>query len=149
MTTFPRMEATLERIKHVSRRFNINMQPPAENLAIERLKRECSRRFAFQVPERYCHLLRLTDGVEWNGARFFAAGHPGRTFPTVIEETMTHQPWLPRLILGNMEDQYFCFDQGTNEYQVYAVGYNKPYRRFKEFDELFAYAFEGRWPEEI
>jgi len=149
MSTSPKMEATLERITEVCKMFNRDMQPAADDLVIERLQRECARRLKLQVPERYCDLLRLTDGVEWNGARFFAAGHPARTFPTVIEETITHRPWLPKLILGNMEDRYFCFDLETNKYQVYDLGYHKPCRCFNEFDELFAYAFEGRWPEGI
>ena len=148
-----RMEDTLERIRESHRAFCSHMQAPAPDAAIERLQRESARRFGLRVPERYCHLLRLADGVEWNSARFYGTqslayvDHPERVLPGVLEKTDEWWPRRHKLVLGAIEDQCFFYDANLSEYQAYIVGDGEPYRRFKEFDALFDYALEGRWPE--
>lgn len=153
MTTIPRMEVILDRVRRSRERYNGRMQPPADDAMIAKLQADCRARFGLRIPERYCHLLRITDALNWNGVYFHGtarrpyADHPDMTLGGLLEETTEWWHWQQKLILGNIEDQYFFYDQEADEYQVYRVSDNKPYRRFKEFDELFAHAFDGRFPE--
>lgn len=153
MSNTHRMEDTLERVRQARQTFKSGMQPSANEAAIKHLQSECETRFGMRVPERYCHLLRLADGVEWCSARFFGTesrayvDHPDRILPSMLEKSVEQWQWLRKLVIGAIEDQYFCYDQNADEYQAYIVSDSHPYRRFKEFDELFAYAFEDRWPD--
>jgi len=144
----PTVEQTFERIRQVRTRFKLSLQPPADDAAIDRVQGECQSRFGLSIPTRYVHLLRIADGVEDNGARFYGSmrrtftEHPDRGIPGILDETATWWHRWKQLMLGNIEDQLFCYDHSTDEYHVWNVSGNEPYRRFKEFDELFAYAFD-------
>jgi hypothetical protein len=144
----PTVEQIVERVREVSVKFKQYLQPPADDAAIDELQRESKLRFALSVPARYVHLLRIADGVEWNGARFYACARrpfvdfPDVGIPGVLEKTASCWHYRKQLMLGNIEGQHFWYDHNVDEYHVWYVSDNKPCNRFKTFDELFAFAFD-------
>lgn len=152
MSNTTRLEVAFEQLKSIFSVRKRMMQPGSTLEEIRDLQQQCMREFGWPVPDRYLDLLRLANGLNWNGAYFYGtrdrpyADIPDLTLSGIPEQTAQHRYWLPGLVLGQIEDQYFCYNSVARQYQAYVVGDGQPYQSFAEFDELFSYAFESRWP---
>ena len=122
------------------------IQPPADLTSLKDLQDIALEKYAIDIPKDLHQFLCITDGIEWNGAVFYAALSGECSLTTISEMIFSYQQ-IPNLLpVGHIEDQYFYYNHKTATYEAYRVGDRIPYLSFASFTELFEHAMVGRVP---
>lgn len=114
-----------------------NIQAPASEPEIERATAEFEAEFGYALPDAYLDLMRLTNGLERNGASIAAISPIGRTVQTIAEANREMRALLERhaIFFGAIDDTYLIFDQETGTFSnIEAAGG----RSFDDFDSCEA-----------
>jgi hypothetical protein len=108
----------------------VYLQAPATEAAIESMQSDARRDLGEAVPESYVRLLRLTNGVQINGAYFKKAEH------LVLENLDVPRPEI--IVLGNSGNvEEYVFDRRDRRFHIINMGYpDEQLESFATFEEL-------------
>jgi hypothetical protein len=110
----------------------VYVQPAADEGAIRQMQEAARRNLGEPVPDEYAALLRVTNGVQVNGAYFKSAEH------LVPENLDVHRPEI--IVLGtegNMAE--FVFDRRDRRFHTINMGSpDERFASFGSFAELMA-----------
>jgi Gamma-glutamyl cyclotransferase, AIG2-like len=116
----------------------VYLRPGAGETAILNLQRDARTRLGEQVPESFVRLLRLTNGVQINGAFFKEAEN------LVLENLDVPRPNV--IVLGNAGnvDEY-VFDTREHDFHIVTLGSaNERMASFRTFEELLLRVFRDQ-----
>jgi hypothetical protein len=105
----------------------VYLQPAASELAISRMQLSAKQELGEPVPPEYEKLLRITNGVQINGA-YFKDAH------TLVDDNLDLE--LPEVIvLGNEGNVvHFVFDRRDRHFHT--IGFASPGERFESYDSF-------------
>jgi hypothetical protein len=107
----------------------VYLRPKASEAAIRRMQTAAKRNLSELVPDAYVALLRITNGVQINGAFFKEAEN------LVPENLDINHPDI--IVLGNEGNvAYYVFDKRDRRFHTINLGF--PDERFESYD-----SFEG------
>jgi hypothetical protein len=114
----------------------VYLQAAATETAIESLQSDARRDLGEAVPQSYVRLLRLTNGVQINGAYFKKAEH------LVLENLDVPRP--ETIVLGNSGNVVeYVFDRRDRGFHIINMGYpDEQLESFATFEELLQRVFE-------
>ena len=116
----------------------VYLRPGAGDTAILNLQRDARTRLGAQVPESFVRLLRLTNGVQINGAFFKEAEN------LVLENLDVPRPDV--IVLGNAGnvDEY-VFDTRDRHFHIVTFGFeDERLASFRTFEELLVRVFKSQ-----
>ena len=121
--------ATLTRLG-ADPRSGIHLEPKATDASIRQMQVAAKRDLGEQVPERYAALLRITDGVQINGAYFKSAEY-------LVPENLD----VPRqdiIVLGTEGNvAEYVFDKRDRCFHIINMGFpDEKFASFDTFEEL-------------
>lgn len=99
------------------------------------------------IPPGYDALLRLSDGLVWNGMCLYGTAalvrdYGGQEFPNIIEANSRLKRRRPdlgnRLVLGDMDDDLFVFDPADGHYRVLDRMGMDEMEDYADFDGMFS-----------
>jgi hypothetical protein len=103
----------------------VHLQPPAHGRSIRRMQDEARKELGELVPDEYIALLKVTDGVQINGAYFKSAEN-------LVPENLD-VPRVEIIVLGNAgNNSEFVFDRRDRRFHTINMGFAD--ERFASFD---------------
>jgi hypothetical protein len=84
----------LERVGQEQRRYGSALQPPSTEQQVQRVIERARVELGAELPVEYLDLLRLTNGLDWNGVVLYGTetlaivGHADRTIAGVIDANL-------------------------------------------------------------
>ncbi len=133
-------------------RFGEQLQPPCSPRHLKDLQSSSNNALGHAVPEGYLDLLRLADGLDWNGLQIYASrrspivGYPDRIIEGFVEGNLAYRDFEPFngfLIFAGDGVALYVYDITRNEYQaITAVGLTL-LETAPSFESLIAKAIQG------
>jgi hypothetical protein len=108
----------------------VHLHPPATEATIKAMQKAARRDLGEPVPKAFTKLLRMTNGLQINGAYFESAEH------LVLDNIDLSRPEI--ILLGNAGnvDQY-VYDKRDRKFHTIHMGFpNERYASFDTFEEL-------------
>ncbi len=120
---------TLQRIGS-QRALGVFLRPPASAAAIRQMQADAQEAWGEPVLEEYLVLLRITNGVQINGAYFKEAEN------LVLENRDVFDPQI--IVLGNSGSvDWYVFDRQDRQFHITTMGSpNDRFDTFRSFAEL-------------
>ena len=119
---------TLKRLGS-QRAIGVYLRPPASAAAIRQMQADAQEAWGEPVPEEYLVLLRITNGVQINGAYFKEAAN------LVPENKDVFDPQV--MVLGNSGSvDWYLFDRQDRQFHITTMG--SPNDRFGSFQTFAA-----------
>lgn len=116
----------------------VHVKKAADDKAIQRMQASAYRDLGEQVPEEYVALLRVSNGVQINGAYFKSAEH------LVLENLDVLQPEI--ILLGNEGNVAdYVFDRRDRRFHIINMGSpDDKFESFNSFVELLAAVLQSQ-----
>lgn len=128
-------------------------QPPCSEQQIERLREQSRTELGDEVPEPYLDFLRLTNGLDWNGAQFFAAettqigGHRPGTIEGFVPANLGYrdvEEMRNFLVLGSSGMDTYVYDKKNRDYRVQDSVSMDTYETYADFGSLMTEVLRSR-----
>jgi len=110
----------IEKMYEEDREFNQFIPPPATEDEIAQLKKDFQAEFSFPLPEFYCDILRITNGLNFNGLTIWPTRAYGPIPFSLIEENRDSHlnGWDEYLYFANLDADRYVYNLETKEYQL-------------------------------
>jgi hypothetical protein len=145
------LEAVLRRVTVNKASRGYLMQPPCKPGELETLRYELKQRFRMDVPRGYEDLLRITNGIDFNGTLIFAAkttphvNRPGKVIEGLIEANDIRRENADQLLIfGESGMEMYAYNLQTDTWGIVDEVSLDLYERFNSFDDLIATALRKR-----
>lgn len=147
------MRKILEKIKQLKLGCGRHMQPACEESVIPKLQSSAKQKLHVELPNSYLDFLRHTNGLDWNGAVFFAATNipyvdkPQMSFESIVDANirLREVPANSRfLIFGEGGMDMYVQDLSTGRFHIVDHISTDVY---ESFDDLLRGVFKALLPE--
>jgi hypothetical protein len=128
-------------------------QPPCSGQQIERLREQARTELGDEVPEAYLGFLRLTNGLDWNGANFFATettqtrGHRPGTIEGLVPANLGYrdvEDMRDFLVFGSSGMELYVYDKKNRDYRIQDSVSMDTYETYADFDSLVTEVLRSR-----
>ena len=135
----------LVRVSQLTSAYGGAMQPPCPKAEIDELARRMADQLRARVPAPYADLLRLHNGIDWNGLCVYAStdvpivGYNDRVIMGCVEANLLRRDvpmWQEFLALAGTGDEDFCLELKTGHYLSLDAVTLDMIRSFQSFDEM-------------
>ena len=135
----------LEQIQVKLQKRQIVPQPPCSEQQIARLCEQALTELGDELPAAYLELLRLSNGLDWNGLHFFAAettqtrGHRTGVIEGFVPANLGYrdvEELRDFLIFGVSGMEIYVYDKKNRDYRVLDSVSLDTYESYADFDSL-------------
>jgi hypothetical protein len=113
-------------------RSGVHLEPGCTEDALRKLQSDARQHLGLEVPASYLRMLRLTDGVQINGASFKKAEH------LVLENLDVPRPEI--IVLGSSGNvAEYVFDKRDGRFHTINMGFpDERFASFQTFEEMLS-----------
>jgi hypothetical protein len=125
------LQQLLDKVAQWQRQWDQDPQPACGADAIEALRKRAKSELGADVPEDYLSLLRIANGVDWNGLSIYAAektpiagrkerGKEERFIFGFVDQNLHWREYAPAknyLVFGESGDSTYLYNTAKSEYQ--------------------------------
>lgn len=125
---------------------------PCDSAAIERARREFRRALGVDLPDAYCRVLAVADGVDHNGLTLWPVQHHALPFrQTLIEANLDLRDSFDEdyAYLAQLDEELYVYDSRTHEYLAIEFVGRPVWAKFASAEEMLAFALERAWGEHL
>ena len=134
---------------------SFELHPPATEAEIDDLRRQAVRSLGAELPEAYLDLLRLADGVQFDGVIVYAShrapdADPHAAPPSLVEANLSLREadvFGDYVVFGGADDLLLALHRPTGEYQALDPFGLDADEAFDSFNALVLWAYGKRLPE--
>lgn len=148
-------EALLDEFIAHRRRQGYDLQPPATDAQVADLRKRVRQQLRYGLPDGYAAFLKRTNGMEFNGLRFYATeaspvvGFEQVVIPGLVEGNLEWRQggsYRDQIIFGHTGDANYVFHQTDEAFQVRMQPTDSVLETLGSIEELLFYAMDEHRP---
>lgn len=138
----------IEKIKEEKNIYGEKINKGADNIAIEKLRKELKYQFDVDLPQEYANILKVVNGLEFNG--YILYGIDEKLIDFSLDQAINgilemNSIWYENenqkafLFLGESNITWYVYILNTQEYAVLDNPSGRVLKKYNAFDEMFNY----------
>ncbi|MDR2092798.1 MAG: hypothetical protein LBP58_05725 [Azoarcus sp.] len=140
-------------VRLMTDRLPADLRPkPCDTATIERARREFRRALGIELPDAYCRVLVVADGVDHNGLTIWPVQQCNPPFrQTLVEANIDLRDSFDEnyLYLAQLDEELYVYDTRTHEYLAIEFVGKPVWAKFASDEEMFAFLLERAWGEHL
>jgi antitoxin component YwqK of YwqJK toxin-antitoxin module len=123
------------------------MFPKCDESEIERQSKYFHRTFGIDMPESYKRILKLTNGVVYNGMKILPITSHLFMSKDIYQANEEMSPEREFVVFVQIDEELYIYDNELNKY-VASNLYGGNWKEFESSNEMFEFAIKRAWTEE-